>query len=108
MRKEKKKPKNVNFLKNRYISYLGMAAQTKLIKTLTLLVKEDFIFDISVSDARTHFQYQKTIKKTLNRPKNIIFYMRRMTHRLDIGHPSFCLWSVIFTKNSMQIIHMVG
>ena len=108
MRKEKKNTKKRQFSKKSlyFVSWTGCS--NKVDKTLTFLVKEDFIFDISVSDARTHFQCQKTIKKTLNSPKNVIFYMRRMTHRLDIGHPSFCLWSVIFTKNSMQIIHMVG
>ena len=51
---------------------------------------------------------KKNIEKTLNGPKNVIIYMCRMTHRLDMGHLSFCSWNVIFTEDSMQIIHMVG
>ena len=33
----------------------------KVDKPFILLVKEDFLFDISVSDGRTQLQYQKTI-----------------------------------------------
>ena len=68
-------------------------------------MKEDFLFDISLSNARTQLQHQKTIKKTLNAPKNVISYMCRMNQRLDMGHSSFCLWNVIFTGDSVKIIH---
>ena len=89
-----------------FVSWNGCS--NKVDKPLILLVKEEFLFDISVSDARTQLQYQKTIKKTLKDPKNVIFCMCRMTHRLDMGHSSFCSWNVIFTEDNMQIIHMVG
>ena len=104
----KKTPKRLQFPKKMlyFISWNGCS--NKVDKPLILLVKEDFLFDISVSDARTQLQYQKTIKKTLKGPKNIIFYMCRMTHCVDMGRPSFCSWNVFFTEDSMQIIHMVG
>ena len=89
-----------------FVSWNGCS--NKADKRHILLVTEDFLFDISVSDARTQLQYQKTIKKTPSGPENTIFYMCRMTHFLDTGHPSFCLRSVIFTEDSMQIICMVG
>ena len=89
-----------------FVSWNGCS--DKVDKTLILLVEEDFPFDISVSDARTQLQYQKTIKKTLKVSQNVILYTCRMTHRLGMGHPSFCSWNVIFTEDSMQIIHMVG
>ena len=72
------------------------------------LVKDDFLFDISVSDARTQLQCQKTIKKILNGRENVIFYMCRMTNCLDMGHTAFCSCNVIFTEDSKQIIRMVG
>ena len=84
------------------------SCSNKVNKPLALLVKEDFLLDILVSDDRTQWQYQKTVKKALNGPKNVIFYMCRMTHCLDIGYYSFCLWNVIFNEDSIQIIHMVG
>ena len=104
----KKRPKRSQFPKKTlyFISWNGCS--NKVDKPLILLVKEDFLFDISVSDARTQLQYQKTIKKTLKGPKSVIFSMCRMTYRLDMRHPSFCSWNVIFTEDSMQTIHMVG
>ena len=104
----KKTPKRLQFPKKNAIFHILERLLKLLDKPLILLVKEDFLFDISVSDARTQLQYQKTIKKTLKGPKNIIFYMCRMTHCLDMGRPSFCSWNVFFTEDSMQIIHMVG
>ena len=94
----KKRWKYVNFLKNAIFRILGRLPKQK---SLILLVKEEFLFDISVSDTKTQLQRQKTIKKTLNGPKNVILYMCRMTHHLDMEHPSFCLWNVIFTEDSM-------
>ena len=103
-----KTPKRHQFPKKTLYFVPWKGCSNKVDKPLILLVKENFLFDVSVSDARTQLQYQKTIKKTLNGPKNVIFYMCRMTHRQDMGHPSFCSWNVIFTGDNMQIIHMVG
>ena len=73
----KKTPKGRQFPKKtlHFVSWNGCS--NKVDKSLILLVKEDFLFDISVSDARTQLQYQKTIKKTLKGPKNVIFDMCR-------------------------------
>ena len=65
----KKTPKRRQFPKKTlyFVSWSGCL--NKVDKPLILLVKEDFLFDISVYHARTELQYEKTIKKTLKDPK---------------------------------------
>ena len=103
----KKTPKRRQFPKKTLYFVFWNGCSNKVDKPLILLVKEDFLLDISVSDAIA-VAISKSHQKTLKIKQNVIFYMCRMTHRLDMGHPSFCSWNVIFTDDSMQIIHMVG
>ena len=49
----------------------------------------------------------KTIKKRSNGPENVIFYICRMTHPIDMWRHSICSWNVIFTKDSIQFIYTV-
>ena len=100
----KKRRKDVNFLKKTlyFVSWNGCS--NRVDKHLILVVREDFLPIRCYNSVAISKNHQESAK----RPKNVIFYTCRMTHRLDMGHPSFCLWNVIFTEDSMQIIHMVG
>ena len=94
----KKSRKDKNFLKTHYISYLGTAAQTKLINPY-------LIFQYQMLELNCNIKKPSRRRQIVQKTSRFICVEDSLPRH---GTPLILFVYVIFTEDSMQIIHIVG